>query len=85
VAKLLVECDEVLEVIRVDDDVLTAECCHAELLGSDTGEVHSLPDAGYVSLLGGLEGQLVLLQVDVGLSQLLVIADALVEDLSSQV
>ncbi len=72
-------------MIGVDDDVLTAERGHVEFLSTDACEADGLPDTGDIGLLGSVESELVFLEVDVGLSQLLVVLDALVEDLSSLV
>lgn len=65
-------------MVGVDDDVLTAESCHVELLGTHASEADSLPDARYISGLGGVECILVLLQVDVGLGEFLLVRDTLV-------
>lgn len=85
VAELLVEVVQIFKVIWVDDNVLTTESCHVELFSTDTGEADSFPDFRDIGFLGSFKGELVLLEVDVGLSKLLVVGDALVEDLSSLV
>mmetsp|Transcript_36899 Transcript_36899/g.63699 ORF Transcript_36899/g.63699 Transcript_36899/m.63699 type:complete len:420 (-) Transcript_36899:2862-4121(-) len=74
-ASTLVVADELLQVIRVHDDVQTADVGQAELLGTQTSEVHFLPGGGAVGLGGSIHGLAVLLQVDVAEGQLGVVVD----------
>ena len=85
ISELFVEGDELLKMVRVDDDVLTTESSHVELLCANASEADRFPDARDVSLAGCLERKLILLQLNVDLGEFLVVVNALVQDLSSQV
>lgn len=65
------------------NNVLTTECCHSEFLSTYTCEAYCLPNLRHVSPLSCIKSSLVLLKLDVNLSKLLVVADALVQDFSS--
>eukprot|EP00965_Chrysotila_dentata_P203647 6181855-Pleurochrysis_carterae.AAC.1 len=63
VAVLLVAADELLELVRVDDDVQRANLRQPKLLVLDARGVHLLPRAGRVGLARGVDGRLVLVEV----------------------
>jgi hypothetical protein len=85
ITKLLIELQNILEVVWLHDNVLTAESSHTEFFGSNTGEANSFPYLGNVGFLGCIESSLVLLQFNVGLCEFLIVADALVQNLSCKV
>lgn len=84
ISELLVELENVLKVVGLDNHVLSAECSHTELFGSNTSEANSFPNLRNISFLSSIEGSLVLFQLNVSLSQLLVVANTLEQNLSSK-
>lgn len=85
VSELLVELQNIFEVIGLNNHMLSAQSSHAEFFSSNTGEANSFPDLGHISFLGSIESSLILPELDIGLREFLVVADTLVQDLSSQV
>lgn len=82
VSESLVVLDELFEVVRKDNNLLTAKTGHTEFLCTNTSEAYSFPNSGYISLSGSIISSLVFLEHDVSLSELLVVVDALEEDFS---
>ena len=80
-ALLLVLRDQLLEVVRVHDDVHARELGAAVLLRLDARNVHLLPGPRVVGLLRRVDGRGVLLQLHVAGGELRVVRDGGVEDL----
>ena len=83
VALTLVKVDEALELVSVDDNVETTDLGEAELLGLDAQKVDLLPDLGRVGLAGGVDGSLVLLQLDEDRREARIVGNVVEEDLGS--
>mmetsp|Transcript_49882 Transcript_49882/g.106893 ORF Transcript_49882/g.106893 Transcript_49882/m.106893 type:complete len:672 (-) Transcript_49882:2191-4206(-) len=84
-ALLLVLSDELLQMVRVHDDVHASDLCASELLGLDASNVHLLPCLGVVSLPCRFDGLGVLAQVHVARGELRIVGDGSVEDLGGLV
>jgi hypothetical protein len=74
--------DQVLKVIREDDDLHSSHVGGAELLGTDACEADFLPDLWNIGLFGSLKCSLILLQLYENLGKLVVISDLLIENAS---
>lgn len=72
--------DKLFEVIGEDNDLLSTKTCHAEFLCTNTCKANGLPDSGDISLSSGIICSLIFLEHDVGLSELLVVVNALEKD-----
>ena len=80
-ARSLVVTDQIFEVVRVHDNVQTADIRQSDFVGSQAGEAHFLPGVDAVGLGGCVHCLSVLLQVDVAEGELGVVVDVDEEDL----
>mmetsp|Transcript_30633 Transcript_30633/g.49145 ORF Transcript_30633/g.49145 Transcript_30633/m.49145 type:complete len:261 (-) Transcript_30633:689-1471(-) len=80
-ARRLILRNELVEVVRVDNDVHRAHLCTAELLSLDASAVHLLPSLRVVRLLRGLNSLGILTELNVACSELGVGGDGQVENL----
>lgn len=85
VAILLVVGNNILQMIRMHNNVWTSNTSQSELLSLHTSEGDLLPGLWSVSLLGSLEGSLELSQMDQARGQLGVVSETFEQDLSSLV
>jgi hypothetical protein len=85
VSESLVVLDKFFEMIRKDDDLLTAKTCHAEFLSTNAGKAYCFPNSGYIGLSSSIVSSLILLEHNISLSKLLVVVDTLEEDFSRKV
>lgn len=79
----LVMSDEILKFIRVDDDVHTSNIGKLVLLGSYTSHTKFLPCLWSVGLLGSLNGNIELLQMNQTGCDFRIVFDDSVQDFSS--
>mmetsp|Transcript_9398 Transcript_9398/g.24460 ORF Transcript_9398/g.24460 Transcript_9398/m.24460 type:complete len:202 (-) Transcript_9398:565-1170(-) len=77
---LLVLGDQLLQVVRMHDDVHGGNLCTTELLRLHAGNVDLLPGLGVARLLGRLNSLRVLAELDEARGELRVVRDGLVED-----
>ena len=80
-ARSLVVVNELLQVVRMHDDVQTRDVGQSDLISLQTGDVHLLPGGDRVGLGGRVDGLAELVHVDVAQSQLGVVVDVREEDL----
>lgn len=73
VAKLFIVLDDILEVIWVNNYILSAEISCSEFLCSDASEANSFPNFGYVCPLGGIVSLNVFLIHNKHLGQFLIV------------
>mmetsp|Transcript_33252 Transcript_33252/g.72654 ORF Transcript_33252/g.72654 Transcript_33252/m.72654 type:complete len:226 (-) Transcript_33252:2344-3021(-) len=79
---LFVVHNELLQVIRVDNNVHTGHLGHAELVGGYTCGVHLLPSLRVVGLLRGVNSKLKLSQLNEARRKPSIVGDGLEQDLS---
>jgi hypothetical protein len=72
--------NELFEVIRKDNDLLSTKTGHAEFLSANTCKAYSFPDSRDISLSGSIICSLVFLEHNVSLGELLVVVNAFEKD-----
>lgn len=85
VSKLLVVLDEILQVIRMDDDLQTAQSCSLKFFGSNTCKADSFPDLWDIGFLGSFVCLDVIFEHHMNLGKLLIVSNLLEENLCSSV